>query len=159
MGFSTRRPSLRHNRTQSNTITCADHMISRKRYFFELPFFHFQHFIVSIFGADWRFLLRVHPNQSQRDLPNPRELRIPVSPTTWKVTCKHDVEKFITLEANCGAALFLIHFSLFQNKAAFFLFGFSGFAVLGKWRNGYRARVPTVAKPQGESESESEAMV
>lgn len=65
------------------------------------------------------------------------------------------MEKFTTLEANCGASLFLIHFSLFQNTAAFFLFGFSGFAVLGKWRNGYRARVPTAAEPQGESESEA----
>ena len=86
------------------------------------------------------------------DLQNPREHRHPPrerSPVhmTWRNSPP--------CEPNCGALLFLIHFSLFQNTAAFFLFGFSGFAVLGKWRNGYRARVPTVAEPQGESESEA----
>ena len=68
-GFQHEGLSLRHNQTQSYTITCADHMISQKDTFFELPFFHFEHFYVSIFGADWRFQRRVHPNQSHGGSP------------------------------------------------------------------------------------------
>ena len=128
-GFQHEGLSLRHNQTQSYTITCADHMISQKDTFSSCLFSILSTFMFPFsaqtgdFNGEFILINRMVDLQNPREHRHPPRERSPVH-MTWRNSPP--------CEPNCGALLFLIHFSLFQNTAAFFLFGFFRFRCARK---------------------------